>query len=213
MDEVEEVTRVDGQRDEGIDAWYVDELSTPIRLILIQSKDTQIAREDFSKMKGGLASLLIPGRPLNANRALLEKANLFTRALPEEFEVDLYLTSSAIAQQHLQPDPSGDPWQIDSLEMPQIGRAVRVYQYVRDIRFLVENIQVIHERPIPATFTVEKDACFQYMVGGHTRTVTVALKAEELAALYMQEKQNLFRRNPRYYLARIHRRRAVGSAS
>ena len=200
MDEVEDITRVDGQRDEGIDGWYFDDSLTPPRLVLVQSKDTAIAREDFSKMKDGLLNLLVPGRPINANRALLEKTNLFTRALPDEFEVDLYLTSSMIAQQHMTPDPAGGPWSSETLMLPNLEREVQVYSYVRDIKFLVENLQNMHENPIVARFLVEKNACFEYMVGGHTRTVTAALRAEDLAAIYQQEKQNLFRKNPRYYL-------------
>ena len=200
MDEVEDVTRVDGQRDEGIDAWYVDESATPNRLVLIQAKDGQIAREDFSKMKDGLLNLLDPNRPINANHALREKASMFRRVLPEDFEVDLYLTSSVIAQQHLAPDPLGYPWNTEELLFPHIGRQVRVDWYVRDIKFLVENIQVMHENPIMASFIVEKSACFEYKVGGHTKTVAAAVQAEDLALVFQQEKQNLFRRNPRYYL-------------
>ena len=200
MDEVEDITQVDGQRDEGIDGWYVDELATPCRLILIQSKDRGIAREDFSKMKDGLLNLLEPDRPQNANRALREKASMFRHTLPEEFEVDLYLTSSIIAQQHLTPNPAGDAWHTDEMLFPRMGRQIRVHCYVRDIKFLVENVQVMHENPISASFQVEKGALFEYMVGGHTKTVTAAIQAVDLAFVFQQEKQNLFRRNPRYYL-------------
>ena len=200
MDEVEELTRVDGQGDEGIDAWYVDESVSPSRLILIQAKDGQIAREDFSKMKDGLLNLLEPNRPINANRALREKASMFKHALPEEFEVDLYLTSSIIAQQHLTPNPAGDTWNEEEMLFPHMGRQIRSYWYVRDIKFLVENVQVMHEDPINMSFLVEKAACFEYMVGGHTKTVAAAIQAEDLAFVFHQQKQNLFRRNPRYYL-------------
>lgn len=200
MDEIEEVTRVDGQRDEGIDAWYVDESGSPHRLVLIQSKDSQIAREDFSKMKDGLLNLLDHDRPVNANRALREKASMFKHALPDEFEVDLYLTSSIIAQQHLEPNPAGDPWSEEEALFSHIGRHVRIYSYVRDIKFLVDNVQVMHEEPVNATFLVEKTACFVYKVGGHTRTVAAAIRADDLAYVFHRERQNLFRRNPRYYL-------------
>ena len=200
MDEVEDITEVDGQRDEGIDAWHVDEQASPCRLILIQSKDTGIAREDFSKMKDGLLNLLDYERPRNANRSLLEKASMFRHALPEEFEVDLYLTSSMIAQQHLTPDPTGDPWNTEEMLIPRMGRRISVRSFVRDIKFLVENVQVIHENPINTSFYVERGAYFEYMVGGHTRTITAAIEAEELAYIFQQQKQNLFRRNPRYYL-------------
>ena len=200
MDEIEEVTRVDGQGDEGIDAWYVDESSSPCRLVLIQSKDGQIAREDFSKMKDGLKNLLEHDRPVNANRALREKASMFKHAIPDEFEVDLYLTSSMIAQQHLAPSPAGDSWNDEEMLFSHIGRHIRIYSYVRDIKFLVENVQVMHDAPVNASFLVEKSACFEFMVGGHTKTVAAAIRADDLAFIFHRERQNLFRRNPRYYL-------------
>ena len=205
-EQVEDITQVDGQRDEGIDAWYVDESNPPTRLVLIQSKATKIAKEDFSKMKDGLRNLLDPDIPKLANRALLEKASLFRHSLPKEFEVDLYLTSSHIAQKDLEPNPEGDPWRIEELSL--LGRAVPVYLYVRDIKFLVENVQTIHENPIVATFQVEEGSYFQYTVGGHTRTVTAALRATDLANIFLKEKQNLFRRNPRYYLGTVGLRNA-----
>lgn len=49
--DIEEITDIDGPRDKGIDAWYYeseDEDATP-QLVLIQAKDTQLKREDFSK--------------------------------------------------------------------------------------------------------------------------------------------------------------------
>lgn len=200
MEEVEDVTRVDGRSDQGIDGWYEDNSNTPARLILVQSKDTQIATDDFSKMKDGLTKLLVPNHPANANRALLEKSTQFLRNLPVEFEVDCYLTSSRVAQQGLEPLSSGEPWRVEQLYLPDLERTVTVNSYVRDIRFLVNNLQVMHENPIPATFLVDKSSYFQINVGGHYRTVTAALKGEDLASVYNQNKQNLFRKNPRYYL-------------
>ena len=200
MDEIEEVTKIDGAGDEGIDGWYVDEAASPTRLILVQSKDTEVAREDLSKMKDGLVKLLSSTYPVSANRALLEKTNLFKHSLPTEFEVDLYLTSSRIAPSSLTPNQDGNANFSEQVYLEQIGRLVSVYSYVRDIRFLVENIQVMHEDPISASFSVERGSFFEFKVGGHTKTVTAALKATDLAALYQREKQNLFRRNPRYYL-------------
>ncbi len=199
-DQVEDITRVDGKGDEGIDAWFVDDSASPQRLILVQAKNRQIAREDFSKMKDGLLNLLDRDRPSNPNRALLEKASLFKHDLPDEFEVDLYLSSSIIAQQHLRPNPSGDPWYAEEIHFSGIDRNIRTHYYVRDIRFLVDNLQIMHENPVDAYFVVDKTEFFEYRVGGHTKTVAAALQADDLANLYQKEKQNLFRRNPRYYL-------------
>ena len=209
MDEVEDVTRVDGQRDEGIDGWYFDDSTSPPRLVLIQSKDTSIAREDFSKMKDGLLNLLVPGRPTNANRPLLERARLFQNPLPEEFEVHFYLTSSVIAQSNLSPDPSGDPWHSEILQLPSLGKGVQAHYFVRDIKYLVENIQVMHEEPIVAKFRVGRGEYFQYSSGDHTLTVTAAVRADDLATLYQREKQNLFRKNPRYYLGSVIRNKEM----
>ena len=156
--QVEDITRVDGKGDEGIDAWYVDDSASPQRLVLIQSKDRQIAREDFSKMKDGLLNLLDRDRPTNANRALLEKASLFKHDLPGEIEVDLYLSSSMIAQQHLEPNPSGDPWQTEDMHCSGINRNIRIYSYVRDIKFLVENLQLMHEESSNSVLYSRKDS-------------------------------------------------------
>ena len=200
MDEVEEATRIDGRRDKGIDGWYLDDTTSPTRLFLIQAKDTGITREDFSKMRDGFLDVILPGRPKGANRALLEKAELFLRALPDQFELHLYLTTSVIAQPDLASNPSGEPLYQEEIALQEFNRVIPMYCYTRDIRYLVENIQAIHETPIEALFHVDKSEYFPYSVGGHTSTVTAALKAEELVALYLRHKQNLFRKNPRYYL-------------
>ena len=108
-EEILDATQVDGRSDKGIDAWYYDSDDTTPRLVLIQSKYTQIQREDFSKLIEGFKDLMIPGRPLGANRSLREKAALFAQEMPGFFRVDIYLASSVIAQISLTPNEDWDP--------------------------------------------------------------------------------------------------------
>ena len=196
--DIEEATRIDGPRDKGIDAWYFDEEYDPPRLILIQAKDQQPKRDDFSKLKDGFLDVVLPGRPKGASLALLEKAALFREQMPKAFKLDVYLTSSVIAQQTLQPDEDGSPLYPETL---QVGESIAdASYYVRDIKYLVKNIRVINNDPIDCTFHVDQNSRFVFDMGGHTKTVCAAIDGAELARLFSKHRQNLFRKNPRYYL-------------
>ena len=196
--DIEDATNIDGPKDKGIDAWYYDDADTPPRLTLVQAKDTQIERGDFSKLRDGFLDVILPNRPGNANQSLLEKAAIFKTPLPEYFKLDVYLTSSMIAQQTLQPNEEGEPLYTE--QIPVGESTAETSYYVRDIKFLAENIQIIHGDPIEYEFTVDSGSVFAFSVGGHTRTVCAALKATEIAMLFDKNKENLFRKNPRYYL-------------
>ena len=198
-EEILDATQIDGRSDKGIDAWYYDSDDTSPRLILIQSKDTQIQREDFSKLIEGFKDLVIPGRPPGANRSLREKAALFSQEIPEFFRIDVYLASSAIAQTNLTPNEDGDPLFAENQISIGDSKADITY-YVRDIKYLANNLQILHDRPIDYTFQIDKGSFFEFQVGGHTKTVCAALSGIELAQLFAQHRQNLFRKNPRYYL-------------
>ena len=162
--DIEEATRLDGPRDKGIDAWYFDDEYDPPRLVLIQAKDQQPKRDDFSKLKDGFLDVVLPGRPKGASSALLEKAALFREQMPKAFKVDVYLTTSLIAQQNLQPDEDGSPLYLETL---QVGDSVAdASYYVRDIKFLVQNIQLINSDPIDCTFHVDKNSRFVFDMGG-----------------------------------------------
>ncbi len=194
--DIEDTVSIDGPHDQGIDAWYYDDTEEVPRLVLVQAKDQQIKREDFSKLKDGFLDLILPDRPGRANQSLREKAVRFTDSMPESFKLDIFLTSSVIAQQNLEPHEDGTPLYTE--ERLQVGESIaEASYYVRDIRFLVDNLNVIHQDPIDFTFTV--DALFDLSVD-NTRTVCAALKATELATLFSNYRQNLFRKNPRYYL-------------
>ncbi len=196
--DIEDATDIDGPRDKGIDAWYYDAADTPPRLILVQSKGTQPKREDFSKLKDGLLDVMLPGRPGPANAALREKAALFRDNAPEQLNMDIYLTCSVIAPQNLQPEVEGEPLYTETFNVGPTK--VEASYYVRDIRFLYDNLQSINTSPIDFRFTVQDDAIFEFSVGGHTRTMCTALDAGALAQLFNKYRENLFRKNPRYYL-------------
>lgn len=197
--DVEEATNIDGPRDKGIDAWYYDEADVPPRLILIQAKDRQIERADFSKLKDGFLDVVLPDRPGRANQSLREKAATFRDGMPPLFRLDVYLTSSVIAQQGLQPSADGEPLYGELLQVGENAEAEASY-YVRDIKFLADHLRVIHTDPISCEFHVERNSFFEFTVGRHTKTVCAALKATELARIFDRERENLFRKNPRYYL-------------
>lgn len=209
--DVEEATNIDGPKDKGIDAWYYDEADIPPRLILVQAKDRQIERADFSKLKDGFLDVVLPDRPGQANQSLREKAATFRDAMPPHFRLDVYLTSSYIAQQGLQPSVDGEPLYGEILQVGENAEAEASY-YVRDIKFMAEHLQVIHLNPISTQFHVEKNSFFEFAVGGHTRTVCAALKATELARLFDRERENLFRKNPRYYLLSSARNKDIKAA-
>ena len=207
MADVEDATSIDGPGDKGIDAWYYDDSDNPPRLTLVQAKNTRIEREDFSKLTVGFLDVILPNRPGGANQALREKAAVFRDSMPVRFRLDIYLTSSVIAQQGLQPREDGEPLYTEELH---VGSSIaEASYYVRDIKFLTDNLQVIHRNPISIAFRVERDSFFEFAVGGHTKTVCAALKANELAKLFDDQRENLFRKNPRYYLLQSARNKEI----
>ena len=165
---------------------------------MIQSKTTDISRADFAKLIEGFKDLIAPDRPLSSNKALREKAALLRSDMPDLLKVDVYLASSVIAPRTLRPNRDGDSFFSDSFHLGQTQ--VDCTYFVRDVQFLVENIQILHNEPIAFTFQVDKDSFFEFLVGGTERTVCAALTANDLARVFLQHRQNLFRENPRYYL-------------
>ncbi len=196
--EIEDAVSTDGPRDQGIDAWYYDDTGETPRLILIQAKDSQVARADFSKLRDGFLDVILPNRPGRANQSLREKAATFRDEMPERFRLDMYLTSSVVAQQNLRPSEDGSPLYTEDFSVE--SSIAEASYYVRDIKYMVDNIQVIHNNPIDCEFNVERNSFFEFFVDGNTRTVCAALKASELANLFHAYRENLFRKNPRYYL-------------
>ena len=209
--DIEDATDMDGPRDKGIDAWYYDATDVPPRLILIQSKDKQPKREDLSKARDGFLDVMLPEeRPGPANASLREKAALLQDNMPERLAIDIYLTSSTIAPQNLQPSEEGAPLYTE--RFPVGSTMVEAAHYVRDIKYLHDNLQSINSTPIDFEFTVQNNAAFEFSVGGHTRTIVAALGASELAQLFNEHRENLFRKNPRYYLPGSKRNEEIKAA-
>ena len=196
--EIEEITDIDGTGDKGIDGWYYDHEDTPPRLILIQSKRTQPKREDLSKARDGFLDAMLPERPGGANEFLRQKAELLRPVLPEKLTIEIYLLSSAIAPPNLQSAEEGAPLYTEEFSVGDT--TVTASHFVRDIKYLYDNLQVINSSPIGFEFTVDENAAFEFSVGGHTQTICAALSAGELAQLFHNHRENLFRKNPRYYL-------------
>ncbi len=197
--EIEDITSVDGANDKGIDAWYYDETEEPPRLILIQAKDSGIAQEDFAKLREGLSDLVNPEKVVTANQSLREKAASFRSDMPQHLKVDVYLTSSRIAQQGLRPDEDGSSF--DSFETSLSSSTAEFTYYVRDIKYLVDNLRVIHNNPIEYKFSAGVESYFEF-TGSQFKTMCAALSASDLVRLFHKERQNLFRKNPRYYLGK-----------
>ena len=208
--DIEDAVSTDGPRDQGIDAWYYDDSDEISRLILVQGKDTQLKRDDFSKLKDGSLDLMLPDRPGRANRSLREKAASFRDTMPEHFNLDVYLTSSVLAQQNLQGREDSSPLYTEVFSIGE--NSVNASFYVRDIKHLVDNLKVIHSEPIGCTFTLDGGSLINFLVGGHTRTVCAALKATELADLFDRQRENLFRKNPRYYLLMTARNKDISTS-
>ena len=196
--DIEDATEIDGAHDQGIDAWYYDDSDTPPKLILVQSKHTRPKREDLSKIRDGFLDIMLPERPGTPNAALREKAAILRGNMPERLKIDIYLATSEIAPQNLTPKVEGDPLYPEQL---QIGNTlVEAEYYVRDIRYLSDNISLSNTEPIDGSFPLEGGAAFEFTAGGHTRTICAALDANTLANLYQVNKENLFRKNPRFYM-------------
>ena len=110
--EVEDATSPDGPGDKGIDAWYYDEVDTPPRLMLIQAKDKQIKREDFSKLLDGFQDVMLPDRPGGANQTLLAKAAPLRDAMPPHLKLDAYLTSSVVGELSASASLASSTWPV-----------------------------------------------------------------------------------------------------
>ncbi len=196
--DIEDATEIDGAHDQGIDAWYYDDSDTPPRLILIQSKDTRPRREDLSKVRDGFLDIMLPDRPGTPNAALREKAAILRSNMPERLKLEIYLATSAIAPQNLTPKIEGDPLYPEQLQIE--GTTVEAEYYVRDIKYLHDNIVFSNNEPINCTFSIDSHAAFEFATGGHTRTICAALDANKLADLFQMHRENMFRKNPRYYM-------------
>ncbi len=207
--EIEDATQIDGSDDKGIDAWYFDEDADPPRLILIQAKDQEIGTRDFPTLLSGFRDVV--SGLASGNAALQEKAAAFRLQPPKFFNLELYLTTSTIAQEGYRPKEDGSPVRTESEFLKVLDNSfAKVSYYVRDIKYLYDKLQVYNNARIGYTFHVDKDAFFAFEAANH-KTVCAAIAGEELAELFLNHRENLFRENPRYHLRSVTNERIKGA--
>ena len=195
-EQIEEAVAVDGPSDMGIDAWYLADDESIKVLYLVQSKDTRANKSDLDKLKNGFLDLFHPTKSVNANSEVRTRAAELQSQVNDDLTIEMHLVTSKLVSRNLRTD--GQPlWHED---ISFLGRTFPTAFYVHDVESLAANIRVIQEQPITARFQLGKDEYFKYETESKYLTVSAAIRAEELARLYNQNRLNLFRLNPRYFL-------------
>ena len=190
-EQIEEAVTVDGPGDMGIDAWYLSKAESTKVLYLVQSKDTRANRNDINKLKSGFLDLFHPDKVVNANGEVRTRAAELRSELSDDLTIEMHLVTSKLVARNLRSD--GKPlWNED---ISFLGRTFRTAYYVHDVETLADNLRVIQEHPITAQFKLGNDQYFKY------ETVSAAIRADSLATLFNQNRLNLFRLNPRYFLS------------
>lgn len=198
-EEIEEAAAVDGPNDFGIDAWWLAIEEAGLTLYLIQAKDTRATKNDLRTMRSGLSDAMDPALVGKANRPLQENAGELRERIAPDLTIELHLVCSRLVSRDLRTD--GQP--IEGLDLPTIeigGAEYPVSYYVHDVESLATNLRVTPDEPIEAQFVIGEQDYFMLNPSGGLRTVSAAIRANELALLYNQNRVNLFRENPRYYL-------------
>ena len=195
-EQIEEAVAVDGSGDMGIDAWYVAKDDSSAVLHLIQSKDTRATKNDLNKLKSGFLDLFDPIKGVTANAEIRARAAELQLELDENFTIEMHLVTSRLVARDLRTD--GRPLWTESICL--LDKTLPAAFYVHDVESLAENLRVIQEHPIAAQFQVGKDEYFKYQTESKFVTVSAAIRADELARLFNQNRLNLFRLNPRYFL-------------
>ena len=195
-EQIEEAVAVDGPGDMGIDAWYLAKDESAKVLYLVQSKDTRAGKSDLDKLKSGFQDLFDPTSSINANGEVRTRAAELQSQVDDDLTIEMHLVTSRLVAQNLRKD--GQP--LRSEDIPLMGRKFATAFYVHDVESLAANIRVIQEQPITAQFHVGKDEYFKYETESNYRTVSAAIRADELARLFNHNRLNLFRLNPRYFL-------------
>jgi len=198
-----ETTITDGSGDMGIDSWHLAEDRDSKTLFLIQSKDTAPERADLTKLRDGLVGLFDEKRLGEGNQEVRARAAALKETLgpvPKDdesnFTIEFHLVTSDIAPRPLQKENAA----LFTENITILGRVLPGSFFVHDIKSLTENLRVIHSEPIQAKFSIGQSECFFYETENGFKTVTAAVKANELARLFAQNRINLFRQNPRYFL-------------
>lgn len=199
-EQVEEAANVDGPGDMGIDAWYLSSDGPSKVLYLLQSKDTRATRDDLLKLRDGFIDLLDPTKSVNANGEVRARAAELHQEINEinnDMRIEFHLATSKSVARRLQTEVQSLPETIDIA-----GHSLPASFFVHDVEDLAANLRLVQEQPIKATFTLAGEEYFEYITESNFKTVSAAIKADELALLFNRNRLNLFRLNPRYYLSR-----------
>ena len=197
-EQIEEAVAVDGPGDMGIDAWHLSKEDSTKVLYLVQSKDTRANKSDLDKLKSGFLDLFHGAERINANSEVRTRAAELRSELNDDLTIEMHLVTSKLVARNLRSD--GKPiWNED---ISLLGRTFPTAVYVHDVESLAENLRVIREHPITAQFQLGKDQYFKYQTKSNYVTVSAAIRADSLASLFNQNRLNLFRLNPRYFLTR-----------
>ena len=195
-EQIEEAVAVDGPGDMGIDAWYLADDESRKVLYLVQSKDTKASKVDLDKLKNGFLDLFHPTKSINANTEVRTRAAELRLQVSNDLNVEFHLVTSKLVARNLRRD--GEPlW---SEDISFLGRSFPTAFYVHDVEALAGNLRVIQEHPITAHFDIGRDEYFKYQTNSNYLTVSAAIRADQLARLFNQNRLNLFRLNPRYFL-------------
>ena len=196
-DEFLDMCAVDGTRDKGIDAIWLDEGGAPAVLHLFQCKDQKPQRGDWSKMAAGLLDLFDPSRPQAMNRFLREWSAAFSDNHPAEFSVVCHLAGAEAAPDTLR-KANGH-----SENRGLLGKDRTFIYEVHDIYDLNERLNATIRRtvPIDATVLVTNDEAFEYSEGPARKMVVALVPARFLANQFELHGKELFRLNPRYFLS------------
>ena len=195
-EQVEEAVAVDGPGDMGIDAWYLANDEARRVLYLVQSKDTRATKGDLDKLAKGFLDLFHPTNSLNANTEVRTRAAELQPHLDDDFTIEFHLVTSKLVAKNLRTD--GEP--LSNEDISFLGRTFPTVSYVHDVESLAGNLRVIQEHPITAHFQIGQGEYFGYQTNSNYRTVSAAIRADALARLFHQNRLNLFRLNPRYFL-------------
>ena len=197
-EQVEEAANVDGPGDMGIDAWHLSSDGASKVLYLLQSKDTRATRDDLLKLRDGFLDLLDPTKSVNSNGEVRARAAELHQEIDDGMRIEFHLATSKSVARNLQTE--GEPLFTDFVDVA--GHSLPASFFVHDVEDLAANLRLVQEQPINATFTLAGGEYFEYITESKFKTVSAAIKADELALLFNRNRLNLFRLNPRYYLSR-----------
>ena len=195
-EQIEEAASVDGPNDMGIDAWYLSKEESTKTLYLVQSKDTRATKDDLVKLKSGFLDLFDPTTSISANSEVRTRAAELQSEIDDDLTIEMHLVTSKLVAHNLRTD--GRP--LENYSISFLNRTFQVSTYVHDVESLASNLRVIKENPITAQFHVGEGEYFKYQTKSKYVTVSAAIRADELARLFNQNRLNLFRLNPRYFL-------------